>query len=157
MLPSESDLSKVESEMRDLETARKCLDEKGLTLSIVKEGEIVFETESRGMSAFLGAIERFEDKLKGASIADKVIGKAVALLCVHAKVNAVYAPILSRKAKALLEENSICVEWETLVQNVLNADKAATCPFEELAVEIADPKDAYRKFKALQNSLRQCR
>jgi thioredoxin 1 len=157
MLLSESELGRVESEMQDLETARKRLNEKGLTLSIVKEGEIVFETGSRGMSGLLGAIERYEDELRGASVADKVVGKAVALLCVYAEVKAVYAATLSRKAKALLEENSIGVEWDTLVPNVLDADKVAACPFEELAAEIADPKEVYRKLKALQNFLGGCR
>jgi hypothetical protein len=151
--PSESELGKVENEMQDLETARKRLNEKGLALSIVKEEKIVFETVSRGISGLLGAIERYKDELKGASVADKVAGKAVALLCVYAEVKAVYAAILSRKAKALLEENFICVEWDTLVPNVLDADKSTTCPFEELAAEIVDLEEAYTKLKALQDSL----
>jgi hypothetical protein len=143
--------------MQDLETARRRLHEKRLTLSIVKEGEIVFEAGSRGISGLLGAIENFGDKLRGASVADKVVGRAVALLCVYAGVEAVYASILSGRARALLEENSIRVEWDTLVESVLDTDKVAACPFEELAAEIADPEEAYRRLKALQKSLRKCR
>jgi len=123
----------------------------------VKEGEIVFEAGSRGISGLLGAIENFGDKLRGASVADKVVGRAVALLCVYAGVEAVYASILSGRARALLEENSIRVEWDTLVESVLDTDKVAACPFEELAAEIVDPEEAYRRLKALQKSLRECR
>jgi hypothetical protein len=157
MPPSGLKLGKVESEMQDLETARRRLHEKRLTLSIVKGGEIVFEAGSRGISGLLGAIEDLGDNLRGASVADKVVGKAVALLCIYAGVEAVYASILSGRARALLEENSILVEFDTLVQSVLDADKIAACPFEELAAEIADPEEAYRRLKGLQNSLRECR
>jgi hypothetical protein len=157
MFPCGLNLGKVESEMQDLETARRRLNEKGLALSIVKGGEVVFESGSRGISGLLGAIEKFGDKLRGASVADKVVGRAVALLCVYAGVGAVYAPILSGRARAVLEENSIRVEWDTLVQSVLDADKVAACPFEELAAEIVDPDEAYRRLKALQNSLSECR
>jgi len=143
--------------MQDLEIARERLSEKRLTLCIVKEGEVVFETRSHGISGFLKAVEEFGDKLRGASVADRVVGKAIALLCIYASVSGVYALTLSRKAKELLEENAIHVEWDDLVENVLSADKATACPFEKLAAGIADPRDAYRRLKALHGSLKECR
>lgn len=143
--------------MQDLEIARECLKEKHLTLCIVKEAEVIFETRSHGISGFLKAVQEFEDRLMGASVADRVVGKAVALLCIYAEVSGVYASTLSRKAKQLLEENAIHVEWVDLVENVLGTDKATVCPFEKTAAEIADPRDAYRKLKALHDSLRKCR
>ena len=53
----------VETNMKDLETAKKRLNENSLTLSIVKNGEIIFETVSNGISGFLEAIEKFGDGL----------------------------------------------------------------------------------------------
>jgi len=41
-----------------------------------------------------------------------------------------------------------------LVENILDINKAGICSFEKLATEISNPKDAYRKLKALQNSLK---
>jgi hypothetical protein len=105
----------------------------------------------------LEAIEKFEDKLKGASVADKVAGKAIALLCVYAKVRAVYASILSKGAKSVFEKHAILHEWKELVENIFDIKKAGICPFEKLATEIRNPKDAYRELKALQNSFKQCR
>jgi len=75
------------------------------------------------------------------------------LLCVYAKVEAVYATILSEKAKEVFEENAVYHEWDGLVKNILTANKARICPFEELATEISNPEDAYIRLKALQNSL----
>jgi hypothetical protein len=143
--------------MQDLEIARERISEKRLTLCIVKEGEVIFETKSHGISGFLKAVEEFEDRLRGASVADRVVGKAIALLCIYASVSDVYALTLSRKAKELFEENAIHVEYGVLVENVLSPDKAVACPFENLAAGIADPRDAYRKLKALHESLKECR
>ena len=143
--------------MSDLDIAKSKLYKKELTLTIVKNGEVLFETRSHRISGFLGAIERLGDMLEGASLADRVAGKAIALLCVNAKMKAVYAAVLSEKAKAVLEENGVYHEWENLVENVLNINKTGMCPFEKLAEEISNPKDAYKMLKALQNSLKQRR
>jgi hypothetical protein len=143
--------------MNDLEKAKHTLSKKELTLAIVKNGEVLFETRSHRISGFLGAIEQFGDKLEGASLADRVAGKAIALLCVYAKIKEVYAEVLSKKAKTVLEENRISHEWKELVDNVLDLNKSGVCPFEKAAAGISDPKDAYRIFKALQESLKACK
>jgi hypothetical protein len=139
--------------MNDLEIAKNKLHRKELTLAIVKNGEVLFETRSHRISGFLGAIEKLGSQLNGASVADRVAGKAIALLCVYAGIRHVYAEVLSRKAKAVFEENGIRHEWKELVANILNLNKSRVCPFEKAAAEISDPKDAYKAFKALQKSL----
>ena len=144
----------IETNMQDLELAKERLNEKSLTLSIVKNGEIIFETVSNGISGFLEAIEKFGDGLEGTSVADRVTGKAIALLCVYAKVKAVYAIILSKGAKSVFEKHAVYHQWENLVENILDINKAEICPFEKMATEISNPKDAYRKLKASQNSLK---
>jgi thioredoxin 1 len=140
--------------MEDLDVAKKRLQENSLTLTIVNSGKIIFETASRGISGFLEAIEKFEDNLQEASVADRVIGKAIALLCVYAKVKAVYAIVLSEKAKAVFEQNMIYHEWNELVESILDWDNRELCPFEKLAAKISNPSDAYKMLKALQASLR---
>jgi hypothetical protein len=138
--------------MSDLEKAKKRLVTKDLTLSIMKNGETVLETGSHGISGFLEAIEKFGNELEDTSVADRVAGKAIALLCVYSKVRAVYALTLSTKAKELLEENAVHLEWENLVENILSPDGSRTCPFEQLAMEISNPREAYLRLKALQES-----
>jgi hypothetical protein len=143
--------------MQDLEAAKKRLHERKLTLCITKNGETIFETTSHGISGFLMAIQTLENKLEGAYVADRVVGKAIALLCVYAKIKGVHASTISKKAKQLLEENTVHVEWENLVENVLDPNKTTTCPFEKLAAKTSDPEEAYSKLKTLQDSLKQCR
>jgi hypothetical protein len=143
--------------MSDLDIAKSRLFEEDLTLAIVKNGEVLFETGSHRISGFLGAVEQLGAGLEGASVADRVAGKAIALLCVYAKISDVYAEVLSEKAKAVFEENEIRHEWKELVKNVLDLNKSGVCPFEKLAADISDHEDAYRKFKALQESLKACK
>ena len=140
--------------MSDLETARNNLRRKGLTLAIVKNGEVLFETRSHRISGFLNAVENLGGQLVGASLADKVAGKAVALLCVYAGISAVYAETLSNKAKTVLEKKGIHTEWKELVDTILDLSRSDVCPFEKNAEKISDPKDAFKAFKALQESLK---
>jgi hypothetical protein len=143
--------------MSDLDTAKSRLFEEDLTLVIVKHGEVLFETGSHRISGFLGAIEQLGTRLEGASVADRVAGKAIALLCVYAKIREVYAEVVSRKAKAVFETNGIPCEWKELVENILDFNRSGVCPFEKAASDISDPEAAYVAFKALQQSFKACK
>jgi len=140
--------------MSDLDAAKSRLYEENLTLTIVKKGTVLFETGSHRISGFLSAIEQLGAKLEGASAADKVAGKAVALLCVYAGISEVYAEILSKKAKAVFEENEIHCEWKELVDNILDMNRSDGCPLEKTASGISDPERAYKAFKALLQSFK---
>ncbi|MEM3697549.1 MAG: DUF1893 domain-containing protein [Candidatus Bathyarchaeia archaeon] len=142
-------------EKQDLTLAKKRLsEEKGLTLTIAKNGKIIFETSSHGISGFLEAVEKLGDKLNRASVADKVVGKAIALLCVYKRVKMVYAATISREAKAFFEKYRVYHEWDDLVENILDFKKRGICPFEKLAMDISNPNKAYVRLKALHDSLK---
>ena len=138
----------------DLELAKKKLHEKGLTLVIVKDSRVLFESKAHGVSAFLEALDKFWDKMRGTSVADKVIGKAIALLCIYAKVRAVYSSTISVKAKQIFENHNVHFEWDTLVEKILDAHGGDICPFEKAVMEIDNPKEAYGKLKALLESFK---
>ncbi len=138
--------------MNDLEIAKNQLYRKNLTLVIVKNGYVVFEMASHRISGFLGAIEQLGDRLEGASVADRVVGKAIALLCIYAGILEVYAEVLSRKAKTLFKETEVLCEWSELVDTILDFNRSGVCPFEKAAEGIADPERAYETFKELLQS-----
>ena len=133
----------------DLDVAKCRLTEAGLTLVVVKDQKIIFKSRSRGVNSFLAAIDRLGHRLEDASVADKVVGKAVALLCIYSHIRSIYGEILSRAAKAFLEENSVYTESGVIVDDILNAEKTSICPFERLVSEINDPEVAYRKLADL--------
>jgi hypothetical protein len=122
-----------------------------LALSVVKDGNIVFETREHGISSVLAAIDTSCGRFHEASVADRVVGKAIAMLYVYAGVKAIYAATLSRMAKQILEEAGIFVEWANLAENVLNLERTDLCPFERAVVRIRNPQTAYKRLKALQD------
>jgi hypothetical protein len=142
--------------MHNLDLARKQLYEKGQTLVIAKRGIIIYETRSDRISGFLEAIDKLKIDLKGSCVADRVAGKAVALLCVYACVKGVYAVVLSRQAQAVLEKKNVVYQFGELVDNVLDPSRTGTCPFERAAASLSDPEEAYEAFKKLQNNMKQC-
>jgi len=134
--------------MNDLEAAKRRLREKGFSLVITKNGSVVFETKLQGISGFLEAIEKFGRKsLHGCFVADKVVGRAAALLCVYCGVRAVYAVVLSKGGREVLEENRVTLEFGNLVPNVLNQRKTDVCPFEKVVADISNAEEAYEKLK----------
>jgi translation elongation factor EF-Ts len=139
--------------MNDIDAAMERLHKEKVALTIVKNGSTLFETRSHRISGFLDAIDRLDGQLEDSSIADRVAGKAVALLCVYIKAKAVYSDVLSKQAKMVLDENGVKSKWESLVENILNSDRSALCPFEKAAKSISDPVEAYAVFVKLQKAL----
>jgi hypothetical protein len=135
--------------MLDLEIAKNRLQNKDLTLVIIKNGELLFETKEHKIKGFLEAIEKLGKSLDGSSVADRVVGKAIALLCVYTKVSSVYASVLSKEAKKVLEKFQIINEWLIVVNEILDLEKNFSCPFEKKARNISDPKIAYFELKRL--------
>ena len=67
---------------------------------------VIFESKPHGVSSFLGAIERLGDQLENSSVADRVVGMSVALLCLYSHIKAVYGETLSRRTKTFLEKTT---------------------------------------------------
>lgn len=135
--------------MLDLEIAKRQLRQRGFSLVIVKRGKTVFETRQSGVSGFLGAIDKIgREGLAGSSAADKVVGRAAAMLCTYCRVKAVYAVVVSNGGRELLEENGVALEFERLVPNVLNRQQTGVCPFEKVVATISNVEEAYEKLKS---------
>ncbi|MEM5772795.1 MAG: DUF1893 domain-containing protein [Candidatus Aenigmatarchaeota archaeon] len=135
--------------MDDLNLAKKKLKENNLTLAIAKNGEIIFESNSEGIKDLIKAIDLFKKELNGAALADKIVGKAVALLCLYSKISSVFAETISMLALQTLEDSKIFVEYEKIVPKILNKRKDDICPFEKISLSLNSPSKAYEKFKSI--------
>ncbi len=71
-----------------------------------------------------------KDALKGAIIADKVIGKVAGSILAIAGVKEIYADVMSKYALPVLEKNNIKFEYKKLVEYIQNNDKTGMCPME---------------------------
>ena len=54
---------------------KKRRENEALTLCMAEDVKTVFQTASRGISGFSGAVEDLGDKFEGASVADRAVGR----------------------------------------------------------------------------------
>jgi len=134
--------------MMNLDLAKRRLREGSLNLVIVKDGKTLFESRSSGIRGLLQAVERFGEGLFGSSAADKVVGRAAAMLCAYSRFSEVFAVRMSEGGRKVLNENNIKYQFEELVPRILDIKQADVCPFEKLVAESKNPKEAYEKLKS---------
>ena len=140
--------------MMDLEKAKRVLRDKNQSLVIVKDGRTIFHSDSSGIDSLLQAIEKLGEQLFGASVADKVVGKAAALLLAYSRVARVYAATLSRRGLSTLKKNGIPVEYDLLVPEILDKERRNICPFEKFVSKIESPTHAFEELKTYAESLK---
>ncbi len=119
--------------MNDLKMAKNILFEKDYSLVVVKNGEVIFVSRERGIKPLLNIVLEKRDIVKEASLADKVIGKAAAMLCIRLGFTSVFANIISESAVEVLKKSDIKYEYNTKAQYILNRDKSDMCPVEKIA------------------------
>ena len=78
-------------------------------------------------------------------LADKVIGKAAALLCLKAGIKIIYAGVISTPALEILKENCIPVGYGNEVTAIENRTKTGLCPMESLSRRVESPDVMYNK------------
>ena len=93
----------------------------------------------RGVQDLHQLLRTSPDTLRGAMIADKVVGKATALLYRLLGVRAVYAHIISESALEVLQAGGIEAAYETLVPYIVNRTGDGRCPMETATANLTDP------------------
>jgi len=132
----------------DLSLAKQRLSQKNLSLVIAKKGRVLFETESHGINGLLKAIKKLQENTAGSSVADRIVGRAAALLLVYAGVVAVFADTASDGGIEVLKNNHIFHEFGRRVPRILDSKRVDVCPFEKLVAEFSNPREAYEELKA---------
>ncbi|MBU7032974.1 MAG: DUF1893 domain-containing protein [Theionarchaea archaeon] len=113
---------------------------------IVNNQKIIGESTEKGVAPFFHAVDSLEG-LKGASLADRVVGKAVALLSLFAGIDSIYTPLISTPAIHVLSRHSTHVDADTIVPMILNRTQTDRCPIEAMVLACDNPTDAYRILK----------
>ena len=139
--------------MGDLEIAKDALRRGDYSLVIVRDGRIIYASRSHGIGGILQAIEELDNRIKGASVADRVIGKAAALLLAYSKVKDAYALVISRSGLETLRSHGIQVDYESLVPKILDRSGRGICPFEKLTLEIDSPRLGFEVLRRRWRSL----
>ena len=125
--------------MNDLERAKEGL--KGHTLCLVRGDETIVRDE-RGIAPMMALIAEKND-LTGFSAADRVVGKAAAMLFVKAKIKELFAETISRSAAEFLRNSGLPFSYRTMTEYIVNRDGTGRCPMESAVLSCNDAEEGY--------------
>ena len=86
------------------------------------------------------------------SAADKIVGKAAAMLYKLLNVNDIYGEVMSIRAINFLEQNNINFKYKIKTNEIINRKGTGICPMEQTVLNIENPIEAK---KALDNKLKE--
>lgn len=109
--------------MTDIEHAKQLLTDARYTCVICR-GDDIHTSEKRGVAPLIELLDSRID-VRGYSAADKAVGKAAAMLFVLLGVSEIYAAIMSRSAKKILDEYGIKYSCGEEVEYIINRKKTA--------------------------------
>lgn len=125
----------------DLDLARALLiANNDATLVAVHGDEIVF-CRDRGVKPLLKMIKD-GCNLRGFSVADKVVGKAPALLYAVLGPDAVFSPVMSWTGRAVLLASGIATSYDALVPHIQNRSRDGQCPMDSSVTNVWEPYEA---------------
>jgi hypothetical protein len=131
--------------MTDIEYAKKRLNSGSYSCVLVKN-DIIYTSTLSGISPLVTFLDAGTD-LKGFSAADKIIGKAAALLFVLAGVREVYGQTMSERAAAVLKRYGIVFSYGSLIPEIINRQGTGMCPMEKTVLDTEEPSVALTALK----------
>ena len=126
--------------MDDLTRARALLAAGGHACVLCR-GDETLTSDAGGVAALVGWLSDGVD-LAGFAAADRVVGRAAALLYAAAGVRAVHAVLAGEQAGAILEQHGIAFTAERTVSRILNRPRTGPCPMEAAVAGTDDPSQA---------------
>ena len=133
----------------DLDLAKNTLREEELSLAVAKDGKVLFRSKSHGVADLLAMVSDIGRLAEGSSLADSIVGRAAALLCVYSKIISVYGANMSEGALSVFKANGIECEYGTLVPKILNRKKNDICPFDKAVLGTNDSNIALDRLRSL--------
>ena len=97
--------------------------------------------ENRGVQDLLTLVETQPERLRGAVVADKLIGKAAAALMITGGVKEVHTNLICTPAREMLEKAGVRVSAAQEVEMILNRDKTGQCPMDRRINDTDDPAE----------------
>ncbi|MGL5014750.1 MAG: DUF1893 domain-containing protein [Bacteroidales bacterium] len=103
---------------------------------VIESGDEVRSFMHRGVIDIYELLVNEPSFLKGARIADKVVGKAAASLMILGGVTHLHTEVISEMALELLQSNGVVVSYSKVVPYIINREGNDWCPLEKASFEI---------------------
>ena len=119
-----------------------------LSLLVVRQGAELYRSYDDGVRPLLELIDWFPGGLAGATVADRVVGACAARIFDYLHVDHVIGLTGSIAAERILHAAAISYSFRTTVVDILNRDNTGRCPFEQLSIIYANPRDLIPAMRA---------
>ena len=137
--------------MNDIEQAKKLLAEGNYTCVLCK-GDQTLTSKQSGIAPMVHFLSQ-KTEMAGFSAADRIVGKAAAMLFILADVKEVYASVMSEDALALLSRHGVATSYGELAEHIINRQGTGLCPMEQAVKEITDPAEGLIAIRRTLDSL----
>ena len=124
----------------------ECL-QTGQCTCVGRQGGEIRMMQDRGVVGLYQLLVGEPGFLKGASVADKVVGKAAAALMIIGGVKELCTPVISRLACELLERTEIKVTYLRCVPHIINRTQTDWCPLEIRCAELQTPEECLEQIE----------
>ena len=113
---------------------------------LLYRGEATYTSTERGVKPLINWLDSGKN-FKGYCAADKIVGKAAAMLYLLLGVSEVYAPVMSEAAQYTLAKNGVVPYCGQSVKKIMNRLGTGNCPMEDAVENLEIPEEAYRALK----------
>ncbi len=117
------------------------------------KGESTITSDLKGIG-FLARLCNQNENLCGYSAADKIVGKAAALLFVKLGIKCVYAQTISKGALEVFERYGTEYGYAEKADTIMNRENTGMCPMENAVKDCNEPDEA---LKAINETLERLR
>src|SRR3972149_7455536 len=137
--------------MSDIDIAVSLLQSKEISIIFIKNKKVLYKSTDHGIRPFIDAITNCGYVLNGSAVADRIVGKASALLCIYTGVIHLYGSIISSDAMIILDQYKIPYIYGNVVMKITNRSGTDLCPFEKAVQSINNPENAYQVINGIIN------
>lgn len=115
--------------------------------AIVIDHGTITTYNTKGIATLLQMVNQNTSPLKGATVVDKVVGKAAAALMILGGVTRLHALLISEGALSLLSTTDIKVSYDQQVPYIINRMGTDWCPMEQACQHSLTPEDCLKQIK----------
>ena len=125
----------------NLKSLQEKLNNEDLTL-VAQIQDTIYTSQLKGIAPLINPMKENQLFFKDAIVVDRVIGEAAAMLLALSQVQYIYAYVLSRKAREILDAYKIDYDYEKLADYIVNRDHTGMCPMEKTVYDMTDLNEA---------------
>ena len=115
---------------------------------VVRRGDEIRLFREPGVRDLYRLLHEEPEWLRGAFVADRVVGKGAAALMVLGGVRKIFADVISFPALELLNNSGIPVSYTLSVERIENRSRSGLCPVETRCMRCTTPEECLAEIEA---------